>query len=137
MADTVSTVIYHTITIANKAGEGAKVLGALKDAGIDLAGLWGYPLKGKKAALDIVPADAKAFLKAAKKLKLEVSPKKSSFFVTGEDRPGALAENLARLAAAGVNVHAVQCGRAAAGLFGAFIQVAADDLKKAKKALGA
>jgi prephenate dehydratase len=137
MADTVSTVIYHTIAIANKVGEGAKVLEALKGAGIDLAGLWGYPVKGKKAALDVVPADAKAFAAAARKLKLEVSPKQTSFFVSGEDRAGAMAEILAKLAAAGVNVQAVQAGRAGAGQFGAFIQVAAEDLKKARKTLGA
>ena len=137
MPETVKTAACYSLPAVNKAGEASTLLGALKEAGVNLLAFWGYPLKGKKAMFDIVPEDAKAFLKALKKLGIDPGAKKSAFFVAGEDRMGALGETLGKLAAAGINVHAAQATSAASGSYGAVIQVAEDDAKKAKKALGA
>ncbi len=128
-------VTYFSLTVANKPGEGAKLLTSLKDAGIDMLAFWGYPVKGKKAQLDIAPTDPKAFTKAAKKLGLEVSAKQSSLYVAGADQPGTVAESLAKLAAAGISVRAAQALSTGDGKFAVLIQVADDDVKKAKKAL--
>jgi hypothetical protein len=137
MPDVISKVDYFSVLVSNKPGEALKVLTALKDAGVDLTGFWGYPIKGKKAVLDILPADAKAFTAAAKKLKLDCSKKKTCFLATGEDQPGALAGIVAKITAAGLNIHAAQAIKGGGGRYGALIQVADDDVKKAKKALGA
>ena len=137
MADTVTIVNYFSLTVANKAGEAAKVLSALKDAGINFTGFWGYPVKGKKAQLDVVPADAKAFLKAAKKLGIDTGEKKSTLVWTGEDRAGALADATAKLGAAGISVYAAQVISSGDGRFGALIQLGDEDIKKAKKVLSA
>jgi hypothetical protein len=126
---------YYSVVIPNKAGEGAKVLNALKEAGVNLISFWGYPIKGKKAVLDIAPADAKGCAKTLKKCGLAASPKKVAFFIDGEDHVGAVAEILDKLAAAGINVHAVQALCAGAGRFGSLVQVAEADEKKAKKVL--
>jgi predicted amino acid-binding ACT domain protein len=82
--------------------------------------------------------DPKAFTKAAKKLKLEVSAKQSAIAWAGEDRLGVAADATAKLAAAGIGVVAMQviCS-GEGGRFGGLIQVAADDIKKAKKLLSA
>jgi len=135
MADTVTALAYFAVIVPNKTGEGAKLLGALNEAGVNMIGFWGYPVKGKKAQLDIAPADAKVFAKAAKKLGLEVAPKRTAFLVSGEDRPGAVAEALGKLAAAGIATHAAQAICAGEGRYGALIQVGDDDVKAAKKAL--
>jgi len=134
MADTVNLVTYFSVTLANKPGEGAKLLAALKDAGVNLTGFWGYPVKSKKAQFDIIPTDAKVFAKAAKKLGLE-PVKNSSLVVGGDDRPGALAETFAKLAAAGIDVFAAQAMAGAENRFATLIQVAPADVKKAQKAL--
>jgi hypothetical protein len=126
---------YYSVVIPNKAGEGAKLLGALKDAGVNLISFWGYPIKGKKAVLDIAPADGKVFAKTMKSCGLATSPKKVAFFIDGEDHVGAVAEILGKLAAAGINVHAVQALCAGAGRFGSLVQVAEADEKKARKVL--
>lgn len=135
MADTVTTLANFGITVPNKIGEGAKVLAALTAAGVNMLGFWGYPVKGKKAQLDIAPADAKVFTKAAKKLGYEVGPKRTAFLVSGEDRPGAVAEALDKLAAAGISTYAAHAACAGEGRYGALIQVGEDDVKAAKKAL--
>jgi len=57
--------------------------------------------------------------------------------VEGDDRPGAVAELLARLAAAKVNVGALQAVAAGAGRYGAVIFVPQAAVGKVSKALGA
>lgn len=136
MADEVRTVTYYSAEIANKVGEGARVLKALQEGGVNFTGFWGYPV-GRKARLDMVPAEDAVLKKAAKKAGLALSPKMTGFFINGEDRPGAVAEVLAKLAAVGVSARAVQAICAGAGRYGSFVQVGAEDVRKSKKALGA
>lgn len=131
-----TAVNYYSIEIKNKCGEGAKLMTMLKDAGVDMSGLWGYPLKGKKARFDVIPKDAKALEKAAKKAGIELGKKRPAILLDGEDQAGVLVEPLAKLAAAGVSVIAVAAVCAGAGRFGALLQIDSDDAKKAKKALG-
>lgn len=137
MADTIKTVTYFSVTVPNKAGEGARLLAGLKEAGVNLTALWGYPVKGKLAQIDLAPEDPKAFAKVARKLGASAARKQTAILVQGKNRTGALVAAMARLAAIGVNVHAAQAIASGAGRFGCLLQVAAADLKQAKKALGA
>jgi hypothetical protein len=129
-------ITYFSIVIPNKPGEGARMLAGLKEAGVNLRALWGYPIKGGKAIADLAPEDPKAFAKAAKKLKIAIDAKRTAIYLNGADEPGALGEALMRLAVVGVNVRAAQAISSGEGRFGALIQVAPEDEKKAKKALG-
>ena len=65
-----------------------------------------------------------------------MSTKKSGFFIQGEDRPGAVAEVLSRLAEANLNVTSVQIFCAGSGRYGGMLWVKPTDLRKAAKALG-
>lgn len=132
--DTIRKVEYYVTQIANKAGEGARVLAALR--GINLLAFTGFP-SGKKAQVDFVPDDAAAFKAAAKRAKLKVKVKKGAFLVQGDDRPGAVAELLLRLAQAKVNVTAIDAAAAGMGRWGAILWVKPKDVNKAAKALGA
>jgi hypothetical protein len=136
MSETVVKVDHYSAAIANKAGEGARVLGALKDSGMNLIALWAYPWKSGKAQLEMIPENGAAFLKAAKKAGLAVGKKQTAFFVNGQDHPGAVAESLAKLAAAGINVGAVQAVCAGGGRYGAIIFLPKKDVRKAAKSLG-
>ena len=131
------TITYFSIVVPNKTGEGAKALEGLKAAGLNLTAFWGYPIKGRKACLEIAPDDPKALPKALKTLGYVAGAKKTAFQFDGEDRPGVLAEVMSKLAAAGIGVHAVQAICAGAGRYGALLQVGDEDVKKAKKILGA
>ena len=135
MAETVRKVDYFYIETANKPGEGAKVLGALRDAGVNLLGFTGFP-SGRKAQIDFIPQDTAAFKAAAKKAGLKLSPKKTGFLIQGEDRVGAIAEILGKLAAANVNVTATDAMSAGEGRYGAILWVKPPDVRKAAKALG-
>lgn len=128
---------YYSVVVSDKPGKGAQVLGAFQEAGVNFVAVWGYPVgKGKsKSRIDLVAEDTGLLKKAAKKLKIELGAKQTAFHITGEDQLGAVAEVLAKLAAKKVNVNAVQAICAGNGRFGALIEVAQDEVKKAKKAL--
>lgn len=136
MSGSVVKVDHYSATIANKAGEGARILGALKESGVNFIALWAYPSMPSKAQLEMIPESGAALVKAAKKAGLAVGKKQTAFFVNGEDGPGVVAESLAKLAAARINVGAVQAVCAGAGRYGAIIFLPQKDVRKAAKALG-
>jgi hypothetical protein len=136
MADDIKRVEYYSTTIANKIGEGSRVLGTLREGGVDFTALWGYPLKGKTAQLDMLPADAGVFKKAAKKAGL-VLTKRSALLLQGNDQPGAVATALGKLGAAGVNVNAAQALSSGNGRYSLMIEVDDASARPALKALTA
>ena len=135
MAETIRRVDYFYILTPDKPGEGARALATLREAGINLLALTGFP-KGRGSQLDFVPADPAAFVQAAKKARWKLSPRKTAFLIEGEDRVGALADIAARLAAAKINVTATDAICAGAGRYGAIIWVKPRDVKRAAQALG-
>ena len=87
--------------------------------------------------MDLVPTRGAAFLRAARAGKLRPSRRKRALLIEGDDRTGALAGVLAKIAAASVNVTAVTGVRAGKGRFGAIVWVKPRDLRRASRALGA
>lgn len=136
MAATTRKVGYFHVSTADKPGEGARILAALRDGGVELLAFHAFPTSSGKAQLDFVPVDELSFQEAAKKAKLTISDRKTAFLLEGDDRPGAVAELLQKLASAGTNVTAVDAVRAGQR-FGALLWVKPADQDKAAKALGA
>jgi len=136
MADRIRRVPYFYIMAPDKPGEGARALETLRDAGVNLLAFSGFP-QGRRSQLDFVPEDPAAFRAAARKARWKVTGPKVAFVVEGEDRPGAAAEILGKLAAAKVNVTATDAVCAGAGRFGVLFWVKPRDVNKAAKALGA
>jgi hypothetical protein len=130
-------VDYFTMQVSDKPGEAARALDALREAGVNLLAFTGFPEGRRKAQLDFVAEDIVALRAAAKKAKMKLSPKKIAFLVQGEDRPGAVAEIMGKLAAEKINVTAIDALCAGSGRFGAILWVKGPDLRKAAKVLGA
>jgi prephenate dehydratase len=136
MADTVQRVQYFYVEVPDKPGEGAKLLTLLKEAGVNLLAFSGFP-KGRRAQIDFIPADLAAFRTVARKAKLKLVGPKTGFLIQGEDRTGAVAEHMAKLADAKINVTAIDAVVAGAGRYGAILWVKPGDVNKATKILGA
>ncbi|MEK7405515.1 MAG: hypothetical protein AAB225_10440 [Acidobacteriota bacterium] len=136
MAEQVAQVDYYVGMLPHKAGEGVRVLNAIKDAGVNLIGFLGYPKARKAEIILVVGTGAPALGPIAKKVGVALGKKQKAFLVTGENRPGALAEVLGNISAAGVNVETVHAVSGCAECFGALITVAPQALKKTAKALG-
>jgi hypothetical protein len=136
MLDSVRKLDYFALTVADRPGEGARLVAALKDNGVNLLAFSGFPA-GRKAQIDLVPEDSGALRAAAKKLKLALGPRKTCFVIQGDDRVGALADTLQKLADAKINVTAIQAVTAGMGRYGAIFWVKPRDAAKAAKTLGA
>jgi hypothetical protein len=136
MADTIRRVVYFYSQVPDQAGEAFKILGRLKEAGVNLISFTAFPIEGGKSQLDFVPENADAFTKAIKDINVTVSAKKQAFFIRGSDRAGAVAEILKRLADAKVNVHAANAACGSGGGFGMILWVKPQSYETAAKALG-
>jgi hypothetical protein len=75
-------------------------------------------------------------VEAAKAAGLKLSKKKSGFLIQGEDRPGAVADVVKKLADAKINVTSAQVFCADSGRYGGMLWVKTPYLRKAAKALG-
>ena len=122
--------------VPDRPGEVARVLGAVRGAGINLLGVSAFPHGARKSQVDLIPEDSGAFAQAAKSARLKLSKKKSGFLIQGEDRPGAVADLAGKLAQAKINITSVQAFCAGAGRYGGLLWVKAKDMQRASKALG-
>jgi hypothetical protein len=136
MPDEIRRIDYYYLSVPDKPGEGARILAALQEAGVNLIGISAFPHGARRSQLDLIPEDSVTFAKAAKTARLKLSAKKSGFLIQGEDRPGAVADVVKRLAEANINVTSVQVFCAGSGRYGGMLWVKAPDLRKAAKALG-
>ena len=136
MADTIRIAQYFYVETPHQPGVGAAMLATLRDAGVNLLAFSGFP-SGRKAQIDFVPENAETFRAAARAAKWKLVGPKKVFLISGADRPGAVAEIVGRLAAAKINITAVDAVCASGGSFGAMLWVEPRDVAKAAKALGA
>ena len=137
MADTVRSVEYYYTHVPDKAGAGAKVMNAFKTAGVDLLVYTGFPEGEGQAQFDFVPADAAAFRTAARKAGIKLSRPKTAFLLQGDDRTGAVADVLSKLADARISITAMQAVAAGQGRYGAILWVKPRSVRKASEVLGA
>jgi hypothetical protein len=136
MADVIRKVTYFAMDVPNKPGEGARVLRALADAGVNLLAFSGFP-SGRKAQLDFIPEDVAAFKSAVKVAKIQMRPQKFGFLVQGDDRKGVVADLLKMMAEKKINVTAIDAVSAGAGRYAAILWVGTKDVSKAAKVLEA
>jgi hypothetical protein len=137
MADTVRKVNYCYVTVPGRAGQGAKVLGEITDAGINMLGFSGFPQGTGKAQLDILAQNITAVRRVATKNGWTLSPVKKGFLIQGKDSVGAVYRHLQKLADANVSVTASNAVSAGSGRYGMVLWVKPKDYARAAKALSA
>lgn len=135
MSDRVRKVDYFYVTVPHSSGQAAKVLSGLAAQGVNLLAFSGFPSDGK-GQLDLVPENPATLKRAAKKLKLKLSKRKTGFLLEGSDRVGAITKTLNTLAVAKINVTAMDAV-ASGGRFAAIFWVRPKKVAKAAKLLRA
>ena len=136
MADVIRKVVYYKTEVPDKPGEGARIPGALKAGGVNLLAFSGFP-SGRRAQMDFMPEDDALFKKAARKAGLKLSAKKTGFLVQGDDRVGAVSEIVTKIAAAKINVTALDAIVAGGGRYGVIFWVKPADVRKTAKLINA
>ncbi len=137
MADRVRKVNYCYLTVPTRAGHGARVLGEIKDANVNLLAFSGFPAKGGKAQLDLLTDDLAAVRRVARQNGWRLSPTKKAFLVQGDDKVGAVHRQIERLADRRINVTAADAVAAGRGRYGMILWVKPKDYARAAKALNA
>ena len=135
MGDTVRRVEYFSIEVPDRPGEAFRVLQAFVSAGINLLVCNAHNI-GDRARVDVVPDDAAAFGEAAAKAGLAFVAARTGFLIQGQDRPGALAQNLKLLANAGINVAGIDAMGTGGGRWGAILWIEPEDVTRAGRTLG-
>jgi hypothetical protein len=135
LVDTARRVHCFSTQVPDQPGAAFKVLATLVSGDVNLLACSGTQ-RGGQALIDVVPDDASGFADAARAAGLDFAPQKSGFLIQGEDRPGALAENLQKLADAHINVTAIDAVVAGAGRWAAIVWVDPADVSKAAGVLG-
>jgi hypothetical protein len=137
MAQRVRKANYCYVTVAARAGQGAKVLSALKDADINLLAFSGFPSGGGKAQLDLIADKMAPIQRVARNNGWRVSKNKKCFLVQGDDAVGACHRSLQKLADEKINVVAADGIAAGKGRFGMLLWVKPKDYRRAAKVLNA
>ncbi len=137
MAHIVRKVDYCYINIPSRAGHGVRILTAIREAGISLQALSGFPVKRGVAQLDLVTDKLSELAKVAKSRAWKLSKPKKGFLVQGDDEVGAALVPLEKLAAAKINVTAADAVTSGDGRYGMIFWVKPKDYRRATKVLGA
>jgi len=127
---------YYTMKVSQRPGAGAKLLGALKAARVNLLAFTGFPTGGG-AQVDFVPDNSVKFRQAAKKAGLRVSKRKTVFVARGDDKVGALTGVLGKLAKANINLVSLSAVTAGKRRYGMIFWVKKKDVARAARVLGA
>lgn len=137
MAATVKEVEYYYALVADKPGEGRRLLEFLSERQVNLLGLTAFPLGDGRTQVDFFPEDPKLLKDAAEDANIALTGPKKAFLIQGDDRIGALYEFHLKLSNAGINVHASTGVVDGTGRFGYVIWVNPADYEKASAALKA
>ena len=137
MADRVKKVDYCYISVPNRPGQGARLLGALRDSGVNMLAYSGFPAKAGKAQIDLVVEKLAPLRKIAKKNNWRLSKPKKGILVQGPDRLGAVHRHIQKLAAKKINITAADAVSAGKGRYGMILWVKPKDLGRAARALKA
>jgi len=130
-------VNYCYIKVPSRAGQAVKILGALKDAGVNLLAFSGFPIKGGKSQVDLVSNEIAGIRRVAKGQGWRLSKVKRGFLATGSDRVGAVHSVLAKLAKKNINVTAVDAVAASKKQFGMIFWVNPSNYRRAASTLKA
>lgn len=136
MSDVVKCIEYYYTVVSDRPGAGAKVLNAFKAARVNLLAFTGFPCSARRAQLDFVPANQRAFLAAARKAGIRLVGPKKAFLIQGQDRVGIIANIANKLAEARINVTAVDAIAAGRRRYGTILWVKPGSVDRAAKILG-
>jgi len=130
----VERCICYSVSIDDQPGELLRFTLKMRDAGVNLQGLWGLGVGGGRAQLYAVAAD-EAALQAGLQAGGYQGTRGTCFRVEGDDKIGALCESLDRIESLGINLHAVDA-ISVAGRCAAYLWADEKDVERVAKALG-
>lgn len=137
MAYRVRKVNYCKLMVPSRAGQGEKILAAIREAGINMLAFTGFPAGGGKSQVDLVSDDLASIRRLAKNAGWRLSDTKKAFLVQGSDEVGAIHRVIKKLADARINIVAADAVAAGAKRYGMLLWVRPKDYRAATRILNA
>jgi hypothetical protein len=125
------------MTIPSRAGQAEAVLGAVKEAGINMHAFSGFPTKAGKSQIDFISEDSAAIRRLAKRSSWRLSKSKKAFLIQGIDEIGAIHKIFKKLADEKINVTAADAVAAGVGRYGMILWVKPKVYNRAARVLKA
>ncbi len=135
MLESVKNVEYYYTIVADKPGEGRRLLDFLSEKTVNLLALTAFPVGEGKSQIDLIPDDPEALKEAAADAQISLVGPKKAFLLQGEDKIGALYDYHLKLSNAGINIYACNGVVDGTGRFGYVIWVDPADYEEAAKIL--
>ncbi len=135
MRDEIKQIDCFHVMVGDRPGEGARVLTALRHAGVKLLSFSGTSQGQHQARLDFVPEDPAAFVDAAKAAQIALSGREKAFLIRGANRPGLLAKTATKLALSEISITSAQWFCGADGRYNGIVWIKQADVNKATQAL--
>ena len=129
-------VEYYNITVQGHITEGSKLLTTIADAGVDFLAYKAIPLDPKRTQFTLFPIDSSKMTAGAIKAGLKLDGPYSAVIITGDEKPGALAEIYRKLFQAGIQVEESSGIAHINGSYGVVLYLQQEDCDKAMAALG-
>ncbi len=133
MAAKIKRIKTLDVTLAPEAGALSRIFSAFREADVNVIACWGYEMGPKEALAHFHVTDATAAQAVLKKMSHKVAMTDAAW-VEGDDKVGAYAEVLAKLAKAEVNITATDAF-SIGNRFASVLFCEAEDYTKLCKAL--
>jgi hypothetical protein len=124
---------YFVIATEDRPGQLARFSKQMSEHEINLAAVWSFGTGRGNAEIIAIPLDPLVFRKTAREAGWIVR-EGSCFHLTGEDRAGALADTLDRIAQEGINLYAVDA-MGLEGRYSAYVWCSEEDFEKLRLVL--
>ncbi|MBN1440538.1 MAG: hypothetical protein JW929_14115 [Anaerolineales bacterium] len=135
MALEVRKVGCYAITVPGNIAEASKMLAAIAESGVDFLAYQAVPADSRHTRFTLIPVDDSVMSVGAEKAGLKFEGPDSAVIITGDERPGALAEIYGRLNRAGIHVEESSGMAHIRGGYGVILYLQKDDCGKAMAAL--
>ena len=129
-------VEYYNIVVQGHIAEGSRLLTTIADAGVDFLAYKAIPLEQNRTQFTLFPIEGSKMTAGAMKAGLKLDGPYSAVIITGDEKPGALAEIYGKLSQAGIQVEESSGIAHINGGYGVVLYLKQEDCDKAMAALG-
>jgi hypothetical protein len=129
-------VEYYNIIVQGDIAEASKLLTTIAGAGVDFLAFKATPLDTKRTRFTLFPIDGSVLTAGVLKAGLKPDGPHSAIIITGDERPGALADIYRKLSEAGIKVEESTGIAHVNKGYGVVLYLQKEDCDKAITALG-
>jgi hypothetical protein len=129
-------VDYYNIAVQGDVAEGSRLLTTIADAGVDFLAYKAVPLEQNRTQFTLFPKDGSKMSAGAVKAGFKLDGPYSAVIITGDEKPGALAEIYRRLSQANIQIEESSGIAHINGGYGVVLYLRQEDCGKAMAVLG-